>query len=64
MFGGVTLAIVVFAFYCAPASAQVAVSGRVVDETGAAISGARIVLRPSQPPGAKPETAAENGPRR
>ncbi|MGA7234690.1 MAG: carboxypeptidase regulatory-like domain-containing protein [Bryobacteraceae bacterium] len=38
---------VLFAFACFAVHAQVVISGRVVDETGAAVSGARIVLRSS-----------------
>ena len=41
------LAIAVFAFSSIAVHAQIVVSGRVVDETGAAVSGARIVLRSS-----------------
>ena len=41
------LAILVFALLAAPAQAQVAVSGRVVDETGAGIAGARVTARPA-----------------
>jgi Carboxypeptidase regulatory-like domain/TonB-dependent Receptor Plug Domain len=54
----ITLAIAGFAL-CSTALAQVAVSGRVVDETGAAVSGARVVLRPSAD-GAATETAASS----
>src|ERR1700679_3471436 len=39
------LAILVFAFFALQAQAQLAVSGRVVDETGAGISGARVTAR-------------------
>jgi hypothetical protein len=39
------LAILVFAFFALDAQAQLAVSGRVVDETGAGVSGARVTAR-------------------
>ena len=37
--------IAVMLFLAAPATAQIALTGRVVDETGAAVSGARVELR-------------------
>lgn len=43
------LALAVCALCCTPAYAQIVVSGRVVDETGAGVAGARIVLRPNAP---------------
>src|SRR4051812_38405150 len=43
--------------WCATASAQVAISGRVIDETGVGISGARIELL--QPP-ANPVVASSD----
>jgi hypothetical protein len=52
------LAILVFAFLALPAQAQVvAVSGRVVDETGAGISGALLTVRA---PGGGPAVAASS----
>ncbi len=43
------LTIVIFAVCCLPVAAQVLVSGRITDETGAAISGARVILHSTQP---------------
>src|SRR5215470_14235624 len=36
---------VVLGFFCANAYGQVGITGKVVDETGAAVSGARVELR-------------------
>ncbi|HYW46377.1 MAG TPA: carboxypeptidase regulatory-like domain-containing protein [Bryobacteraceae bacterium] len=38
------------AWFCAPARGQVNISGRVVDETGGGIAGARVELRPAGAP--------------
>lgn len=42
------LAILVFAFFTVPAQAQLAISGRVVDETGAGIAGARLTAQAAE----------------
>ena len=41
------LAVAAIACCCLPVYSQVSISGRVVDETGAAVSGARIEVRPA-----------------
>jgi hypothetical protein len=52
MLGSTTVAaILVFAASCAGLRAQVLVSGRVVDETGAGVAGARIELGQAESPG-------------
>jgi hypothetical protein len=55
------LAIAVIALCSVPIHAQVPVSGRVVDETGAAVSGARIVLHslPSESPQDAPQASSQ-----
>ncbi len=43
-----TLAICLFALSCVPVQGQVVLSGRIIDETGSAVSGARITLQPAE----------------